>query len=90
MAQGTLYQFKAPLSTDVDETAFKVAALSPAQADAVRADFLVYDQRTQTHAFCLSRDCEKIRAMGRRVKPWDIWSSARAISPKPGNGTSRR
>jgi|HubBroStandDraft_6_1064221.scaffolds.fasta_scaffold10876_4 Tfp pilus assembly protein PilF len=47
VAQGTFYQFKAPLSTDVDETAFKVAALSPAQADAVRADFLVYDQRTK-------------------------------------------
>jgi predicted Zn-dependent protease len=47
VAQRTFYQFKAPLSTDVDETAFKVAALSPAQADAVRADFLVYDQRTK-------------------------------------------
>jgi hypothetical protein len=46
VAQGSFYQFKAPLSTDVDETAFKVAALSPTQADAVRADFLVYDQRT--------------------------------------------
>jgi len=47
VAQGTFYQFKAPLSTDVDETAFKVAALSPAQADAVRADFLAYNQRTK-------------------------------------------
>jgi predicted Zn-dependent protease len=47
VGQGTFYQFKAPLSTDVDETAFKVAALSPAQADAERADFLAYDQRTK-------------------------------------------
>src|SRR5580698_21019 len=47
VGQGTFYQFKAPLSTDVDETAFKVAALSPAQADAVRADFLAYNQRSK-------------------------------------------
>jgi tetratricopeptide (TPR) repeat protein len=45
VAQGSFYQFKASISTDVDDTAFKVQALRQAQADAVRADFLVYDQR---------------------------------------------
>ena len=45
VGQGFFYQFKAPLSTDVDETAFEVRSLSPAQADAVRADFLAYNQR---------------------------------------------
>jgi tetratricopeptide (TPR) repeat protein len=45
VAQGSFYQFKAPLATEVDDTSFKVRSLTPAQADAVRADFLVYDQR---------------------------------------------
>ena len=31
----------------IDDTTFKVQALSPAQADAVRADFLVYNQRVK-------------------------------------------
>jgi len=44
VAQPSFYQFKASISTEVDDTSFKVRALSPAQADAVRADFLVYEQ----------------------------------------------
>ena len=47
VAQAVFYEFKGPLATEVDEAAFKVQSLSPAQADAVRADFLVYDQRTK-------------------------------------------
>lgn len=45
VAQGIFYQFKAAMSTEVDDTAFKVQALTPTQADAARADFLAYDQR---------------------------------------------
>jgi predicted Zn-dependent protease len=47
VAQAVFYEFKGPLATEVDEAAFKLQSLSPAQADAVRADFLVYDQRTK-------------------------------------------
>src|SRR5208282_3656162 len=38
--QGSFIYFKMPTSTEVDDTAFKVQAMTAAQADAVRADFL--------------------------------------------------
>jgi Tfp pilus assembly protein PilF len=38
--------FKMPASTQVDESTFKVQALSAAQSDALRADFLAYNDRT--------------------------------------------
>lgn len=37
---GKYYYSKSATSIQIDDTAFKVQALSPAQADAVRADFL--------------------------------------------------
>ena len=43
--QGSFSYFKRSTSTDVDDTAFKVQALTAAQADAVRADFLAYNER---------------------------------------------
>jgi Tfp pilus assembly protein PilF len=45
VAQGSFIAFKLQVSTEVDDAAFKVEALSPAQADALRADFLVYNGR---------------------------------------------
>jgi Tfp pilus assembly protein PilF len=47
VAQTTFFEFKGPLVTEVDETIFRIEAMSPAQADAVRADFLVYEQRVK-------------------------------------------
>jgi len=43
--QGSFNYFKLATSTGVDDTAFKVQALSETQADAVRADFLAYNER---------------------------------------------
>jgi tetratricopeptide (TPR) repeat protein len=45
--QANFQQFKAAVPTNVDETAFKVHALTLPQANAVRADFLAYDKRTK-------------------------------------------
>jgi tetratricopeptide (TPR) repeat protein len=45
VGQRTFYQFTASISAEIDDTTFHVQALSLAQADAVRADFLVYNQR---------------------------------------------
>jgi tetratricopeptide (TPR) repeat protein len=45
--QGRYYYSKKSGSIEVDDDAFKVQVLSPAQADAVRADFLVYNQRVK-------------------------------------------
>ncbi len=53
--QETFYQFKAPLTTDVDDSAFKVQALTSSQADAIRADFLVYNQREKDGRALLDR-----------------------------------
>jgi len=44
--QGSFSYFKMMTTTEVDDSAFKVQALTPVQADAVRADFLAYNQRT--------------------------------------------
>jgi Tfp pilus assembly protein PilF len=38
--------FAMKTSTEVDESTFKVQALTPPQADALRADFLAYNERT--------------------------------------------
>jgi len=43
--QGTFRYFSAKNSTDVDDAAFKVQTMSEVQGDAVRADFLVYNER---------------------------------------------
>jgi tetratricopeptide (TPR) repeat protein len=44
--QGSFSYFKMPTTTDVDDSAFQVQSLTEAQADAARADFLAYNQRT--------------------------------------------
>jgi tetratricopeptide (TPR) repeat protein len=43
--QGSFSYFKLATSTDVDDTTFKAQALTAAQADAVRADFLACNER---------------------------------------------
>jgi tetratricopeptide (TPR) repeat protein len=43
--QGAFNYFKLPTWTAVDDTAFKVQTLTAPQADAVRADFLAYNER---------------------------------------------
>jgi predicted Zn-dependent protease len=45
VTQGSFVAFKRSGSTEVDDAAFKVQSLRPAQADAVRADFLAYNNR---------------------------------------------
>jgi cytochrome c-type biogenesis protein CcmH/NrfG len=43
--QGSFSYFKLSTSTEVDDAAFKTQVLTAAQADAVRADFLAYNER---------------------------------------------
>jgi TonB family protein len=45
VAHATFRYFKMPISAEIDAATFKIQAVTPAQADAVRADFLVYNQR---------------------------------------------
>jgi tetratricopeptide (TPR) repeat protein len=47
VGQGSFKYFKIPSPTDVDDTAFKVRTVTLTEADAVRADFLAYNQRTK-------------------------------------------
>ena len=44
--QGSFNYFKMTTTTEVDDSAFNVQAITQAQSDAVRADFLAYSQRT--------------------------------------------
>jgi Flp pilus assembly protein TadD len=44
--QGSFTYFKMTTTTEVDDSAFKAQVMTPAQADAVRADFLAYNERT--------------------------------------------
>jgi cytochrome c-type biogenesis protein CcmH/NrfG len=53
--QGSFGYFKMTTITQVDDSAFKVQALTPPQADAVRADFLVYDERSAEAQALLDR-----------------------------------
>jgi tetratricopeptide (TPR) repeat protein len=46
---------KRPTTTQVDESAFKVQSLTPPQSDAIRADFLAYNQRTSDAQALLDR-----------------------------------
>jgi TonB family protein len=55
VTQEVFYDFKGPISAEVDDSAFKVRALSLSQADAVRADFLAYDQRLKDARILLER-----------------------------------
>jgi len=43
--QGSFSYFKMTTTTEVDDSAFQAQPLSPPQADALRADFLAYNQR---------------------------------------------
>jgi len=45
VAQPTFPYLTSRVSTEVDESAFKVQTITPLQANAVRADFLAYNQR---------------------------------------------
>jgi tetratricopeptide (TPR) repeat protein len=52
---GEYKYFKMAAVTAVDNSAFKVQPITPSQADAVRADFLAYDQRTDDAHALLDR-----------------------------------
>ncbi len=43
--QRTFYGVKMPFSTNIDESTFEEKAMTPVQSDALRADFLAYNQR---------------------------------------------
>jgi tetratricopeptide (TPR) repeat protein len=53
--QGSFQYFRIPGATDVDDSAFQSHVLANAQADAVRADFLAYNQRTADARALLDR-----------------------------------
>ena len=53
--QGTFQYFRIPGATDVDDSAFQSHALTNVQADAVRADFLAYNQRSADARALLDR-----------------------------------
>jgi hypothetical protein len=53
--QGSFQYFRVPGATDVDDSAFQFHVLSNVQADAVRADFLAYNQRTADARALLDR-----------------------------------
>jgi len=45
VSQGRFYYFKMPGAIEIDENAFQVEEVSAAKADAIRADFLAYNER---------------------------------------------
>jgi tetratricopeptide (TPR) repeat protein len=64
--QASFSYFKMATTTDVDDSAFKVEVMTEPQADAVRADFLAYNQRTaDAHALIdhvLQEDPKNVQA----------------------------
>jgi tetratricopeptide (TPR) repeat protein len=55
VSQGHFLYVTIPGATEVDESAFKVQTLTLTQADAVRADFLAYNQRVKDSRALLDR-----------------------------------
>lgn len=55
VGQSSFPALKMATHTEVDDSTFKVRELAPAQADAVRADFLAYNQRTADAQALLNR-----------------------------------
>ena len=55
VSQASFHYFQMPGSTEVDDSAFKVQPLTLTQADAVRADFLAYNQRVKDARALLDR-----------------------------------
>jgi hypothetical protein len=53
--QGSFQYLRLPGATDVDDAAFESHALAAPQADAVRADFLAYNERTEDARALLSQ-----------------------------------
>jgi Tfp pilus assembly protein PilF len=53
--QGSFNYFRMTTNTEVDDSAFRVQALTPAQGDAVRADFLAHSERTTDARALLDR-----------------------------------
>jgi tetratricopeptide (TPR) repeat protein len=53
--QNAFHYMKMAAATDVDESAFQTQALTSLQADAVRADFLAYNERTADSQALLDR-----------------------------------
>jgi tetratricopeptide (TPR) repeat protein len=53
--QGNYEYFRMATTTEVDDSSFQVRALSPADADAMRADFLAYNERTADAQALLDR-----------------------------------
>ncbi|HTR27004.1 MAG TPA: DUF1570 domain-containing protein [Terriglobales bacterium] len=47
VSQGRFYYFRMPGAITVDDSTFHVEPLTPARADAIRADFLAYNERTK-------------------------------------------
>jgi Flp pilus assembly protein TadD len=57
--QGSFSYFRMTTTTEVDDSAFKVQALTSAHADAIRADFLACNQRTADAQALLDRVLEE-------------------------------
>jgi hypothetical protein len=91
--QGSFQYFRVPGATDVDDSAFQFHVLSNVQADAVRADFLAYNQRTadaRARARFSTVSCRKIRTMCWHMKRWDFWNFRSTTSMRRGTRTLRR
>lgn len=59
--QGAFHYFKMSTTTEVDNSAFQVQPLSPTQSDALRADFLAYNQRTADAQLFSTAYCRTIQ-----------------------------
>jgi tetratricopeptide (TPR) repeat protein len=53
--QASFTYFRPPIATEIDHSAFKATSLAASQADAVRADFLAYDERVSDARLLLDR-----------------------------------
>ena len=87
--QASFYAFRMVATTEVDDSEFKVDTLSPAQTDALRADFSPTTGAARTRRRCWITFCKRIPTTSPPTKPKASWNSTRATWRKQESGTRK-
>ena len=90
ISRSSFSYMKADVPQDVNEASFQAAAIAPAEANAVRADFLAYNDRGKDARALLTLFFSKTRRASLRTRRWAISSFGPGTLRLQASGMSRR
>ncbi len=90
VAQTNFFSSRVHSSPRLTIPTFTIHAMSPAQADAVRADFLAYEQRVKDAKPLLERVLQEDPSNASAHETMGYLEFRQGIWPRPGNGMRRR